>query len=103
MILLEMLEKQNIILAKSRQAFLLMEASRKHKEAKLVKLSPGKSHAEKVINAQSEDSWLEFHLELAKKESIFEFQKMKMEILNKAWLEEYLTKKLDDGLIRKQG
>jgi outer membrane PBP1 activator LpoA protein len=103
MTLIEMLEKQNIILARARKAYLLMEASRKHEEAKLTKQALGKSHAEKVINAQSEEVWLKFHLELARLESIFEFQKMKMEILNKSWLEEYLTKKLDDGLIRKQG
>ena len=100
--LLEILERQNEILAKSRFNFLSMEASRKHFEAKLINKALGKSIVEKTTLAQSTVEWLKFHPKLAKLESIYEFERLKMSIMEKAWQSSYLTMKLDQSMILKQ-
>lgn len=96
------LSEQNETLNKARGSYLLKEAERKHFEATLVKSSAGKSHAEKVVAAQADTKWLQFHKELAILEGDYEFQKLKYEILDKAYLAEHLSLKLDVGEIKKQ-
>lgn len=99
---LSYLSQQNDILKKTREAFLLKEASRKHFEASLIKAAEGKSHAEKTINAQATSDWKAFHMELAALETEFEFEKLKYDILDKAYLAEHLTFKLDAESIKRQ-
>lgn len=96
------LSVQNEELSKARAAYLLKEAERKHFEALLTKKAEGKSHAERVINAQANKEWLIFHKELAVLEGDFEFQKLRYEILDKAYLAEHLSMKLDGGEIKRQ-
>lgn len=96
------LDKQNDILGKARNDFLIMEAERKHYEAKLIRESSGRSHAEKVVEAQATEKWLIFHKELARLEAILEFQKLKYQILDKEWLAQHLSLKLDASTIRRQ-
>jgi len=96
------LSAQNDELSRARGAYLLKEAERKHFEALLTKKADGKSHAERVINAQATKDWLLFHKELAVLEGDFEFQKLRYEILDKAYLAEHLSLKLDGSEIKRQ-
>jgi hypothetical protein len=98
---LNALHKQNETLRKAREAYLLKEASRKHFEATLIRQAEGKSQAEKLINAQSKKEWLEFSKELAALESVFEFERLKWELLDKAYLAEHLSYKLDGDTIKR--
>ncbi len=95
------LEEQNAVLGKARNAYLLKEAERKHFEAVLVRKAEGKSHAEKLVNAQSTPEWATFQKELARLEAVFEFQKLRYEILDKNWQAEYLGMKLDGATIKR--
>lgn len=101
--ILGLLDKQKDVLSQARDKHLAKEAERKHFEAVLIKTALGKSHAEKVINAQAEADWLTFHKELARLEAIFEFHKLKFEVLDKEFQARYLEAKLDQGMIKKQG
>ena len=100
--LLQNMEVQNDTLSKARNKYLTKEASRKYTEAVLIRQASGKSHAEKSINAQATKDWLEFHTELARLEAIFEFQKLKWEILDKEFMAQYLTLKTDPIMVRRQ-
>lgn len=99
--LVEMLYEQNTILGKARDAYLRLEAGRKHFESLLVSGALGKSHADKVTKAQSTMEWLAVQEEIAKAESVFEFQKLKMSIIEKEWQSVYLETKLNDALIKR--
>ncbi len=96
------LETQNAVLGKARNAYLLKEAERKHFEAVLIRKAEGKSHAERLVNAQSTEAWVNFQKDLARLEAVFEFQKLKYEILDKNWQAEYLGQKLDGSTIKRQ-
>lgn len=91
------------MLGKARNAYLIKESERKHFEAMLIRDAAGKSHAERVINAQAASEWVTFQRELARLEAVYEFQKLRFEILDKEWQSQYLTCKLDGAVIRKQG
>lgn len=95
------LHKQNDILSKARHDYLLWEAARKHTEAVLTQQAAGKSFAEKTMNAQGTKDWLEFHLKLARLESVFEFQKLKYEVLDREWLAQHQAFKLDHETIKR--
>lgn len=96
------LSMQNEVLFKARSAYLLMEARRKHFEAKMIRAADGKSQAEKTVSAQAAKEWLDFHLKLSELESQFEFEKTKYEILDKAYLAEYATFKSEEHGHRRQ-
>ncbi len=99
--IIQLLHKQNDLLGKARFEYLDMEATRKFHEATMVQRSLGKSHAEKLTNAQSQAEWLEFHKKLARLEAIFEFEKLKLEVLTKEFLAIHLTLKLDSEMLKK--
>jgi hypothetical protein len=99
--LISALYEHNIVVGKARNRYLLKEAERKHFESVLVKNAEGKSHSEKVIYAQATNEWLEFHKDLARLESVYEFQKFKLEILEKEWLAEYSSRKSDERQIKR--
>lgn len=96
------LSAQNEILRVAREAYLLKESERKHFEAVLIREAAGKSHAEKVVNAQASDGWVRFSRALAKLESRYEFEKLKFDILDKAYLAEHASFKVDGNMIRRQ-
>lgn len=100
--ILALLEAQCDILGKARNEYLGAEAERKHVEAKMVKEALGKSHAEKVVNAQATYEWMEFHKRLARLEAVYEFQKLKFTVIQADWQSQYLVLKLDASIIRKQ-
>lgn len=97
------LSAQNDTLGKARNDYLAKEAERKHFEARLIKAAEGKSHVEKVVNAQATSEWAQFQKELARLEAIFEFQKLKYDVLDKEYQAAYLQLKLDGPLIKKAG
>jgi hypothetical protein len=98
-----MLQKQNDTLGAARNEYLRKEACRKHHEATLIANAEGKSHAERTINAQATMLWLEFATDLARLESVFEFQKLKFEVLDREFTALYLEAKLNAPLIKKGG
>ncbi len=100
--LLEALDKQNDTLGKARAEYLTLEAEKRHREALLIKQAEGKSHAEKVTNAQANIEWQIFQNKIARAEAVYEFQKLKFSILEKEWQSSYLTLKLDGQIIKKQ-
>jgi hypothetical protein len=100
---LNALTEQNKKLRDARNAYLLKEAERKHHEAVLIQSAAGKSSAEKTVNAQASDEWLEFQQELAVLEGAYEFERLKYEILDKAWTSEYGTYKIEERIIKKHG
>jgi hypothetical protein len=95
------LDEQNNVLGKARNEYLLKEAERKHFEASLVKVAEGRSHAEKLVNAQATKDWVTFQKELARLESVYEFQKLRFEIMDKEWLAQYASMKLDERAIKR--
>lgn len=100
--LLRALHSQNDTLGKARNEYLSLEASKKFEEAELIKAAEGKSHSEKITNAQGTLAWLDFHKKLARAEAIYEFQRLKFSILEKEFQSVYLMHKLDGGLIKKE-
>lgn len=99
---LNALSEQNEQLGAARGKYLLRESERKHFESNLVRAAVGKSHAEKLNAAQASDEWLVFHRDLAKLEALYEFEKLKFEILDKAFLAEHLSLKLDASEMKRQ-
>lgn len=97
------LNAQNEKLTEARGAYLLKEAERKHFEASQIVTADGKSMAEKTVNAQATPEWASFQRELARLETQFEFEKLRYEILDRAFNAEYLSMKMDAGEIKKQG
>lgn len=100
--LLAALHRQNDILGVARNKYLLKEAARKHFEAEMISGCPEASQAARVTTCQAQPEWLEFHVELARLESIYEFQKLKFTIMEKEWQTQYLMHKLDGPLIKKE-
>lgn len=96
------LEAQGNALGRARNDYLRKEAVKRHFEATLVKKALGSSNAEKLVNAQAEKDWLLFHVQLARLEAIYEFQKLKFQVMEKEWLGEYATYKEDSSLIKRQ-
>lgn len=95
------LTTQNEKLHAARQAYLLKDAARKHFEARAIQSAPGKSHAERTVNAQATEDWRDYQMDVAQLEAAFEFEKLKYDILDKAWLAEYLGAKLDGDTIKR--
>lgn len=101
--ILDAYEAHCAVLSKARYEFLSLEAERKSVEARLIKEAMGKSHAEKLMNAQAESAWLEFHKRLARVEAVFEHRKLEHEVLDKEYLAQYSALKLDQSMIRRAG
>lgn len=101
--LIERLNAQNKVLSRSRLNYLDQEAQRKHFEATEVLASLGKSQAEKVTLAQSSEKWLSFHRELAKLESLYQFELFKFKIMENEFLATYLECKQDGKDIDRAG
>lgn len=96
-----LLEAQGRVLSRARYEYLSKEAERKHREATLIKGAEGKSVAEKTLNAQATDDWLVFHRDLAKLEAIYEFERLKMELLRLEFQAQYLSLKQDQNQIER--
>lgn len=90
---IEALTKQNAIVGAARNSYLAKEAERKHFESTLIQSADGKSQAEKLVNAQAMPKWPEFAKALARLESVYEFEKFKLSILDKEYQAQYLELK----------
>lgn len=101
--IIQNLHDQNAKTARARHDFLEKEAERKNFESKLIKSADGKSFAEKTMNAQATEQWDKFQLALAKLESVYEFEKFKLSILDKEYQAQYLELKDSERMLRKQG
>lgn len=55
------------------------------------------------MNAQATNEWLDFDVELARLEAIYEFEKLKFEIMDKDWLDRYQANKFDAPIIKRYG
>lgn len=99
--IIEALRSHNEVLGRARSEYLGLEAEKRHIEANAVKRADGKSHAERVTNAQAEPEWAVFHLKLARAESIYEFRKLEFSILEKEYQAQYLALKMDEVVIKK--
>lgn len=101
--IIAMLLRQNETLGKARFDYLDMEAERKHFEGNAIKSAGGMniSHAQATTWAQSTKEWLDFHKKLARLEAIFEFEKLKFEVLSKEFLAIHLSLKLDHETLKK--
>jgi hypothetical protein len=97
------LNLQNDKLLIARGEYLIKEAERKHFEATLIQSAEGKSQAEKSVNAQATLDWANFHRQLAILENAFRFEELRYDILDKAFQAEYLSAKLDNETIKRQG
>lgn len=105
---IKQLESWCKILMKSRQAYLLKEAEKKHFEAKLVMAQEEISSDGKVIafsikqaKAYASNEYLEFSKQLALLESKYENDKLVYEVLEKNYQAIYLETKIDNQLIIK--
>lgn len=94
---------QRDALTEARGVYLLKEGERKTFEARLIRDAQGKSQAEKTVGAQASEEWLVFHRELAVIENDYEHHKLRYDILDKAYLAEHLSAKLDSDTIKRQG
>lgn len=95
------LNLQNDLLGLVRAQYLEAESTRKHYEAKMISGAEGKSHAERLVNAQASEEWRELSLSIAKFESELEFNKLKMSVLDKEYLALHLSLKIDSEVMRK--
>jgi hypothetical protein len=93
---IEALSEQNVIVGRARNAYLAKESERKTFESRLIQAAEGKSQAEKLMNAQATDEWLEFSKALARLEAVYEFEKFKLTILDREYQAQYLEIK-DNG------
>lgn len=101
--LVQKLDLQCDILARANFEYLSKKVQQRHFEDNLILKAPGKSHAERSVQARSSDDWLAFHLALARIEAVYDFQKLKYEVLKFEYQAEYLTRKIDSEVIKKQG
>lgn len=98
----ELLNAQNEVLSEALGNFLKIKAEEETFENKLIEEAPGKSQAEKTMRAKATEKWLLFHLEVARIEKEYHFQKTKYQILEKEWLGQHLDLKLDAQTIKMQ-
>lgn len=80
-----------------------LEAEKKHFFATLVikHSGPNTSHAQAVTRAEASKEWLEFSLQLEEAARKLRFHEMKNRVLEKEYQSQYITLKLDQGLIGK--
>jgi hypothetical protein len=97
------LEVQNNLLGKNRAEYLAKEVELEHLENKWADELEGESQAARERKVKASERWLKLASEVARLKAIFEFQKLRYEILDKEWLAQYASMKLDERTIRKQG
>lgn len=98
---IESLSEQNVVVGRARHAYLAKESERKTFEARLTQTAEGKSQAEKLMNAQATEEWLEFHKALARLDAVYEFEKFKLDILDKEFMAQYLELKDNAQIVRR--
>lgn len=92
---------QNIVVGKARNEFLAKKAEHKHLEAKWIDAAEGKSIAERTNKVRASDEWFKLSSELARAEAVYEFERFKLDILDKEWLAAHDEQKAEREQIRR--
>jgi hypothetical protein len=95
--------RQSDELYKAEMTYLRLEAERKPMLAQLIIGAQGKSFAEREAIALASPDWRDFMIGHVAAESDFNFERRKFEILEKAYLAEHATFKVEDRSIKKTG
>ena len=95
--------KQSDALKTAEEIYLRLEAERKPMLAQLTISQEGKSFAEREAKALASDDWRKFMGGHVAADSMFNFERRKFEILEKAFYASHATMKVDDRAIRKPG
>ena len=95
--------KQSDALKEAEEIFLRLEAERKPLLAQLTLAQEGKSFAEREARALASSDWKRFIAGHVMAETMYNHARRKFEILDKAYLAEHATFKIEDRSIRKAG
>lgn len=101
--IVKLCERQSEQLGIARNAYLGRKAEKRNLESRLQKESGGKSQAEREMLAYATQDWLDFEKDLARLEAVYEFQRDKLEVLNKEYQAQYLELKESERSMRRQG
>lgn len=97
-----MIQEQTESVGIARNSYLAKKAMKRNTEATLLKEAEGDSQKAKEMNAHADPAWLRYEQELNRLEAIYEFQRDKLEVLNKEYMAQYLELKDNSQAIRKQ-
>jgi uracil-DNA glycosylase len=100
--IVNILNEQTVAVGIARAAYFAKKAEKRNLEARLKKAALGRSQAEKVMLADATDEWLQFEKRLNRLEAEYDFQRDKLEVLNKEYQAQYLEIKDHERAIRKQ-
>lgn len=89
-------------LSRAQLKYLQKRYAKEHYRSALISSAPGKSYAEKEMNAQSTPSWLEFHMELAHAETVYDHYLREYDSLKMRHQDAYLKEKIDSDFIKSQ-
>lgn len=98
---IDMIEEQTDSVGIARNSYLAKKAMKRNTEASLFKDAEGESQKAKEMNAHANPGWLKFEQELNRLEAIYEFQRDKLEVLNKEYQAQYLELKDNAQAARK--
>lgn len=96
------LEKLNETLGIKRNAYLELDAERKHKEAILISSAPGESMAAKTIQGHANPEFLSFNKKLARAEAEYQFLLFQYEIMKLEYQAIYLEAKQNEEMVKRQ-
>lgn len=100
---LNALTKQNQVLREEEQIFLSLEANRKPMLASLLIKAEAKSFSDREAIALASPAWKDFMQGLVEAEVRLNYAKRKYEILDKAFLADYSSMKIDSRSIGRHG
>lgn len=100
----EILDGQNAVMCKALNDYLAKEVEFEHLESRWIDALPeDMSEAAKKRKVRATEEWFKLSSEVARLKSIHQFQKFKFEIMNKDWLSQYASMKIDNEMIKRQG
>jgi DNA-binding transcriptional regulator GbsR (MarR family) len=99
--IIQMIDEQTTAVGRARANFFAKKAMKRNLEARLVKGAQGSTAKEREMNAFATEEWLNFETELNRLEAIYDFQRDKLEVLNKEYQAQYLELKDNASVIRK--
>lgn len=92
-----------MVLSKARAKYLGMKSTQKSIEHTLIQNSPGKSHAERMVNAYASKEYAEFHKQMQLLENDYHLEDLKYEVLKLELQCQYLDLKQVPEQIRYEG
>lgn len=97
------IEKQIQAVYEAEEAYLSLDSAKEHMKASLMMRAEGTSQAAKEMIAVATTEWSQFTKGLALAESRFHREKHMLELKHHAFNAEYLSMKLENAAIIKQG